>query len=115
MVLDQRPCDKLYQEVLQSRQTNPSILNGPEFPNCTADGLFEKRQCLSLTGVCRCVDPFTGDPIEGIAEGTFSELDCSGTYKLLGSFCQPKKLRQLQFFGRACSELCSSTFVVLCR
>lgn len=77
MNLGLKPCDERYQQILQFKRNNPGLQDGPEFPNCTADGFFYELQCSSLTGDCWCVNPQTGERLRG-PEGPVSTLDCSG-------------------------------------
>ena len=66
-------------EVEKFYESSPKSKSGPSYPECTANGMYVKRQCNSATSVCRCVQPENGKTLRG---GTFGggnsafELDC---------------------------------------
>ena len=54
-------------------------MDGPEHPDCMDDGRFNRKQCLSFTGSCWCVDPDTGAMIEGTMKARQEDdVECEG-------------------------------------
>jgi len=72
-------CQRQYREMDELLNSNPG-LQDTEYPLCDENGLFEKRQCIHLVGVCRCVDPYTGETVRGSNRpGEGHKLNCEET------------------------------------
>ena len=63
-------CTRLYDEQREWINRNPNVQDGPDLPECDADGLFEKIQCNDFTGECWCVESASG-----------TRVNCSGNYQ----------------------------------
>jgi len=75
-------CQRQYREVEEQIRIDPSIRE-INFPDCTQDGLFFKRQCQGNINLCWCVIPETGERIPGTSsqpgEGHLLDCDASAT------------------------------------
>nr|CAB3264326.1 nidogen-2-like [Phallusia mammillata] len=89
---DMTECQRQYAEVDEIIKTNPGLQDGPEHPDCMADGSFAPRQCNGFTQVCWCVETELG----GIIESTMTQpgfgfqLDCSDPQRIQESTPVPQ-------------------------
>lgn len=84
----------MYRETREMFRSNPAIQD-LDYPACTEEGLFERRQCVGFIDVCRCVNQHTGETIEGTVteQGEGHNLNCdedvSGRLASFIQFTQP--------------------------